>query len=130
MCGKDNTVLNPVIFQKECGQIHVNFVTFLWSPQNSTDTKKRLCWSKSTLQEACPYLLYREHALTYFTGSMTLLTPNNSSKTCGGLKVFISTKIYKKSGVKNKQTYERLSKAHKGIHISSSINQCYKNHGN
>ena len=36
----------------------------------------------------------------YFTGSMPLLTPNHSFRTCGDPKVFNSTKIFMKCGEK------------------------------
>ena len=36
----------------------------------------------------------------YSTGSMHLLTPNHSLRTCGGPEAFTSTTIFKKYGVK------------------------------
>ena len=55
-------------------QILLNLVTVLWSPRNSTDTRNKLCWSKSISQ-----------------GGLPLPTPNHSLATCGGPEAFTST---------------------------------------
>ena len=74
---KHNCFKSGTIQKAEGSQIHLNFVTVLWSWKNSTDKKEALLEQK------------------YFTGSMPLLTPNHSSKTCGSPEPFTSITIVK-----------------------------------
>ena len=60
---------------------------------NSIRYKLRLCWSESILEGACPWL-------PPTTGSMPLVTPNHSSKTCGGPEALTSTITFKQSGLR------------------------------
>ena len=95
---------------------------FLLEREHITDSmplitpKHTFCWSESILQGACPCLppnilfvgareSYKQHALAYpqphfflereyFTGSILLLTPNHSYKTCGGPEAVTFSTIF------------------------------------
>ena len=77
----DTTVLNPIISPKlRVARFYLMFVTALLSPQNSTDTKKRICWSESILHGACPCL----PPTTVLRHVVVLRHLPTSFKKCGG----------------------------------------------